>query len=57
MLAACNNPNPEVIIALLESGEDAKARDKDGKSAFDWAQHNEKLKGTAAYQKLNEAQH
>jgi len=55
MDAAMNNHNPEVITTLLKAGADAKAKDSAGKTAFDYAQNNEKLKGTDAYRKLQEA--
>ena len=55
MDAAENNPNPEVIILLLKAGADAKAKDKHGKTAFDYANDNQKLKGTAALKQLEEA--
>jgi len=57
MVAAWNNENPEVIITLLKAGADAKAKNKWGKTAFDLALSNEKVKGTDAYWKLNEAQY
>ena len=47
--------------ALITSGYRldmaAKAKDNAGKTALDYAQTNEKLKGTDAYWKLNEAQY
>ncbi|MGA2640617.1 MAG: SUMF1/EgtB/PvdO family nonheme iron enzyme [Spirochaetia bacterium] len=52
--AAESSPNPEVIIVLLRAGADAK-RKAQGKSAIDFAQDNEKLKGTDAYRQLQEA--
>jgi ankyrin repeat protein len=55
MYAAGNNQNPEVITTLLKAGADGKAKSTDGKTAFDYAQANEKLKGTDAYWKLTEA--
>ncbi len=55
MYAAEYNPNPDVITTLLKAGADAKAKDKAGKTAFDYAQANAKLKGSNAYRKLNEA--
>jgi ankyrin repeat protein len=55
MAAALANPNPDVITALLSAGADAKVKDKDGKTAFDYAQDNWSLKGTYAYWKLNDA--
>jgi hypothetical protein len=55
--AAQNNTNPEVITTLLKAGADAKAKNSSGKTAFDCAKNNAKLKGTDAYWKLNEAQY
>ena len=46
---------PEVITTLLEAGADLKVKDIQRKTAFDHAKSNEKLKGTAAYWKLNDA--
>ncbi len=57
MAAAGFNQNPEVVLTLLKAGADGKAKSKEGKTAFDYAQYNEKLKGTDAYWKLNEAQY
>jgi len=37
---------------LLKAGANAKAKSKYGKTAFDYAQDNEKLKGTDADWKL-----
>jgi ankyrin repeat protein len=34
MVAARNNPNPEVITVLLKSGAIAKLKSKEGKTAF-----------------------
>ena len=42
-----------VAAKLLIGG--AKAKDKDGKTALDYAKKNEALKGTDAYWKLNDA--
>jgi ankyrin repeat protein len=55
MYAAKNNQNPGVITTLLKAGADGKAKNSEGKTAFNHAQDNEKLKGTDAYWKLNEA--
>ena len=55
MWAACHTRNPEVVSALLKAGADAKARDKGGKTAFDHAKDNPRLKGTEAYWDLNNA--
>jgi ankyrin repeat protein len=56
MYAASSTQNPEVIIALLKAGADGKKEDLAvGKTAFEWAQGNEKLKGTDALQQLEAA--
>jgi len=55
MYAASRNQNPEVIAALLDAGADPKAANGMGKTAFDYAQANEKLKGSDAFQKLASA--
>ena len=55
MWAAWKNQNLRVITALLKAGADAKAKDGVGKTAFDYAQDNEKLKGTDAYRQLQRA--
>jgi hypothetical protein len=46
-----------VIVILLKAGGDAKAKDKTGKTAFDYAKSNYSLKvrGTDAYRQLQEA--
>jgi ankyrin repeat protein len=46
-----------VITTLLAAGADAKAKDNDGNTAFDYAQKNEKLAGSKAYWELNQAQY
>jgi ankyrin repeat protein len=56
MIAAENIwEHPEVITVLLKAGGDAKAKNSDGKTAFDYAQKNANLKGTDAYRQLQEA--
>ena len=57
MAAAMSNENPEVIMTLLKAGAEAKAKDNNGFTAFDYAQEDERLKGTDAYQMLNDAQY
>jgi len=57
MSAACLNQNPDVITILLKAGANGKAKSNEGKTAFDYAQDNEKLKDTDTYWKLNEAQY
>ena len=52
---------PGVIQALLDAGADAKAKNKAknkaGKTPWDQAQKNEKLKDTKGYWALNDAQY
>ena len=48
------NGNPAVVITLLDAGADPKAKTTDGKTTFDLAQENDKLKGTDAYWRLND---
>lgn len=57
MVAAGWNQKPEVITTLLKAGADGKAKDSWGRTAFDHAQNNKKLKGTDAYWKLNDARY
>jgi ankyrin repeat protein len=56
MLAARANQNPEVVMTLLKAGARGEVTSSDGKTAFDWAAGNAKLKGTAAYKALERAQ-
>jgi ankyrin repeat protein len=53
--ALMGSQHPEVITALLAAGANAKAKDSEGKTAFDYAQTRAKLKGTDALRKLEEA--
>ena len=46
-----------MIEALLKAGANAKAKDKEGKTAADHAKENEKLYKTQAYWKLNDLQY
>jgi ankyrin repeat protein len=52
MLAAGFNPNPEVIQILIENGADVSIEDIDGENALNYAEENEKLKGSDAYSLL-----
>jgi ankyrin repeat protein/tetratricopeptide (TPR) repeat protein len=54
MLAAQYSPNPEVIMRLLTAGANAYALDSAGKTAVDYAQGNEKLKGSDAYRQVQQ---
>ena len=48
---------PEKIAALLEAGASGSIKDKKGNTPFDYAQDNDKVKGTIAYWALNDAQY
>ncbi len=52
MMAAYSNPNPAVTEALLSSGADAGLRSPSGRTAYDYAQDNEKLAGSQTFAKL-----
>jgi hypothetical protein len=54
MVAAGYSSTPEIVTLLLAKGADALAKDEDGKKAIDYAQQNDKLKGTKAYWKLHD---
>ena len=54
MLAALASENPEVITVLLEAGADAGLETIEGKTAFDYAEENEHIKGSPAYWELND---
>ncbi|MDB2423806.1 hypothetical protein N9X05_17905 [Paracoccaceae bacterium] len=45
------------VQVLLHAGADAKAKNKEGKTPWDYAQNNERLKGTKNYWALNDAQY
>ena len=49
--------SPEVIQPLLGAGADAKAKDKQGKTAWNYAEDNKNLKGIKGYWALNDAQY
>ncbi|MCL2010843.1 MAG: ankyrin repeat domain-containing protein, partial [Synergistaceae bacterium] len=55
MLAARSTRDPEVVSVLLRHGADASIRDDDGRSAFDYASVNARLRNTDAYRQLLEA--
>ena len=48
---------PSMIVALLEAGASGSVKDKGGNTPFDYAEKNAKVRGTAAYWALNEAQY
>ena len=45
------------VQAELDGGADAKVKNEKGKTPWDLAQENEKLKGTKGYWALNDAQY
>ena len=53
-MAAQSNPDPEVIVVLLNLGADPKVKDNYGEMAIDYARRNEKLKNTEALRSLEE---
>ena len=40
LVAASNNPNPEVITILLKAGEDVNGLDREGNNCLVWAARN-----------------
>ncbi len=55
MYAAMYYEIPDKIIALLDAGADAKLKDKNGRTALDYAQENWRFADTEAYRRLQEA--
>jgi ankyrin repeat protein len=55
MIACMRNPNTEVVSTLLKAGAEAKIKDNRGRTALDYAENNETLKGSDAYRMLQEA--
>jgi len=55
MLAAHFNTNPDVLERLLKLGADVSHKNNSGQTALDFAKKNKRLKGTKAYQMLNDA--
>ena len=52
---AARSGGGEAVAALIAADADPNARDNAGKLPVDYARDNEKLKGTDAYWKLNDA--
>jgi hypothetical protein len=48
---------PDNIAAILESGASGSVQNDGGKTPFDLAESNDRVKGTAAYWALNDAQY
>ena len=55
LIKAARKQTPEVIATLLKAGADATVKNSEGKTALDYANDNDTLKGTDAYQRLEEA--
>jgi len=49
MVAASLNSNYEVLLLLIESGADVRAKNNEGYTALDLARSNENLKGIDIY--------
>jgi len=54
LMWAARDGTPEHLKVLLDAGADASIKDTDGKTVWDLAQDNEKLKDTDAYWMLND---
>jgi ankyrin repeat protein len=50
-----DNPDPEIVMALLDAGADGTAVNEDRQTPFDLAKNNEALAGTDAYWALSDA--
>ncbi len=55
--AVARRGKPKSITALLEAGASGSVKDVAGKTAFDYAEGNDRVKGTDAYWALNDAQY
>ena len=55
MLAARDSPSPGIVVALLAAGADGTLTTDEGKTAYDFAGGNAKIKGTAVYKALDKA--
>ena len=53
--AAEFSPFPNVVMALLDAGADAKIEDHKGRTAYDIAVDNSRLTGSNAFWRLNDA--
>ena len=51
------NDTSDIILELLNAGAEVKIKNKYGETPWDYAQRNERLKGTKAYWALNDAQY
>ena len=55
LMAAAGFSTADNVKVLLNAGADASLKSADGNTAWDYAQNNEKLKGTDVYWILNDA--
>jgi ankyrin repeat protein len=55
MIAILHHQNPETLSMLLKAGANGRLKSDEGKTAFDYAQQDEDLKGSDAYRQLLEA--
>jgi ankyrin repeat protein len=55
IFASRESNNPEIITLLVKSGADAGVKDKNGKTALDYAKENEKIKNSNAIETLKKA--
>ena len=50
--AARFNPNPEILLTLIDAGADMNAMTESGKTFIFWMEKNSRLKKTVGYLKL-----
>jgi len=55
IMAAYSNPTPAVVLALLAAGANPRLRSDAGRTAFEYAQDNDGLRGTEALRRLKAA--
>jgi ankyrin repeat protein len=55
MNAARCSYNPEVVEVLLDAGADGKLKSNEGKTAFDYAEENPRVKNSEVYSLLKKA--
>jgi len=56
-VAAMEGDTSKAITALLDGGADAKRKNNEGKTAFDYLKENKILKTTAVYWRLNDSRY
>lgn len=55
LMLAARAGTAESVKVMLDAGADASAKDFSGRTAWDYAQDNDELKGTDVYWVLNDA--